>query len=68
MSRKLQKYIAEQPQYPNGFQYKTAILVSDSKGFTLRNACKENEFPLETWCKSGATTEVLVDLIRNRIE
>ncbi|CAC5404318.1 unnamed protein product [Mytilus coruscus] len=65
MSRKLEKYIAKQPQYPEGFQYKTPILVSDSKGST---SCIEKEFPLETWCKSGATTEVLVDLIKNRIE
>ncbi|CAG2228076.1 unnamed protein product [Mytilus edulis] len=68
MSRKLEKYIENQPQYPDGFQYKTPILVSDSKGFTLRNACKEKEFPLESWCKSGAITEVLVDLIKSRIE
>ncbi|CAG2188875.1 unnamed protein product [Mytilus edulis] len=68
MSRKLEKYIENQPQYPDGFQYKTPILVSDSKGFTLRNACKEKEFPLESWSKSGATTEVLVDLIKSRIE
>ncbi|CAG2194538.1 unnamed protein product [Mytilus edulis] len=68
MSRKLEKYIEKQHQYPDGFQYKTPILVSDSNGFTLRNACKEKVFPLESWCKSGATTEVLVDLIKSRIQ
>jgi len=67
MSKKLQRYIEKQPQLPDGFQYKTAILVSDSKGYTLRNACLRNEFPLETWCISGATTETLVDLINSRI-
>ncbi|CAG2224564.1 unnamed protein product [Mytilus edulis] len=67
MSRKLEKYIADQPQFPPGFQHKTAILVSDSKGYTLRNNCLQKEFPLETWCKSGATTEVLVNLIKTRI-
>jgi hypothetical protein len=32
MTSKLRKYIAEQPHTPNGFRYKTPILVSDSKG------------------------------------
>jgi hypothetical protein len=67
MSKKLQRYIEKQPQIPDGFQYKTCILVSDSKGYTLRNACLRNDFPLETWCISGATTETLVDLINSRI-
>jgi hypothetical protein len=40
---------------------------SGSKGYTLRNACLRNDFPLETWCISGATTETLVDLINSRI-
>ena len=68
MSRKLRRYIEEQPQLPTGFRYKTPILVSDSKGFTLRNACSQQEFPLESWCIAGAEISVLVDLIEERIE
>lgn len=67
MSKKLQKYIERQPDYPEGFQFKTAILVTDSKGYTLRNSCIDNEFPIESWCKVGATTKELVDLINSRI-
>jgi hypothetical protein len=68
MSRKLRRYIEEQPQLPTRFRYKTLILVSESKGFTLRNACSQQEFPLESWCIVGAKTSVLVDLIQERIE
>jgi hypothetical protein len=60
MSRKLRRYIEEQPQLPTGFRYKTPILVSDSKGFTLKNACSQQEFPLESWCIAGAKTSALV--------
>ena len=67
MSNKLRRYIEEQPQQPTGFRYKTPILVSDSKGNTLRNACTKYDFPLESWCVSGAGTEELVDLIQKRI-
>ena len=67
MTSKLRKYIAEQPHTPNGFRYKTPILVSDSKGFTIRNACQDDKFPVESWCISGAQTSVLVDLIEKRI-
>jgi len=67
MSNKLRRYIEEQPQQPAGFRYKTPILVSDSKGYTLRNACTKYDFPLESWCVSGAGTEELVDLIQKRI-
>lgn len=68
MSSKLKRYIEQQPQEPEGFRYKTPILVSDSKGFTLRDACNRYEFPLESWCFAGAKTEVLVNLIESRIE
>ena len=69
MSRKLRRYIEEQPQLPTGFRCKTPILVSDSKGFTLRNACSQQEFPpLKSWCVPGAKTSALVDLIQERIE
>ena len=68
MSRKLRRYIEEQRQLPTDFRYKTPILVSDSKGFTLRNACSQQEFPLESWCIAGVKTSVLVDLIQERIE
>jgi hypothetical protein len=67
MTSKLRKYIAEQPHTPNGFRYKTPILVSDSKGFTIRNACQDDKFPVESWCIAGAQTSVLVDLIEKRI-
>jgi hypothetical protein len=30
MTSKLRKYIAEQPHTPNGFRYKTPILVSEN--------------------------------------
>ena len=67
MGKQLQRYIEKQPQIPNGFHYKPGILVSDSKGYTLRNLCLRTDFLLETWCISGATTETLVDLINSRI-
>ncbi|CAC5356808.1 unnamed protein product [Mytilus coruscus] len=67
MSNKLKKYIAEQPQIPSGFRYKTPIIVFDSKGFTVRNACQDSEFPLESWCISGAKTSKLVDSIEHII-
>ena len=44
MKEKLKKYIAEQPHIPTGFRYKTPILVSDSKGYTLRNAGRQMNF------------------------
>lgn len=65
MSYKLRKFIAEQPQILSGFRYKTLILVSDSKGFTIRNSCRDKEFPTELWCIQGANT---ADLIENRLE
>ncbi|CAC5373567.1 unnamed protein product [Mytilus coruscus] len=68
MSSKLTKYIAQQPQIPKGFRYRTPILISDSKGYTIRNACAQNEFPIESWCKAGARTSELVDVIQERIE
>ncbi|CAC5372114.1 unnamed protein product [Mytilus coruscus] len=68
MSHKLRKFIVEQPQIPSGFRYKTPILVSDSKGFTIRNSCRDKEFPTELWCIPGAKTADLVDLIENRLE
>jgi hypothetical protein len=37
MSKKLQRYIEKQPQIPDGFQYKTCILVSDKP-------------PVSPWC------------------
>lgn len=48
------------------------ILVSDSKGFTLRNSYLKqhpefNNFPCELWCFSGAKTTKLVDLINTRL-
>jgi hypothetical protein len=53
MASKLRKYIAEQPHTPNGFRYKTPILVSDSKGFTIRNACQDDRYGNEYgWCVS----------------
>lgn len=67
MSNKLQKYIEKEPQYPSGFRCKTSILVSGSKGFTLRNVCTNKEFPLESWCLAGARTSRLVDLIEERL-
>jgi hypothetical protein len=67
VNKKLQRYIEKQPQLPDGFQYETSILVSDSKGYTLRNACLWIDFPLETWRISGATTETLMNLINSRI-
>ena len=68
MSSKLRRYIETEPQQPSGFKFKTAILVSDSKGYTLRNACSNYEFPFENWCIPGARTKQLVDLIQERIE
>ncbi|CAG2203772.1 unnamed protein product [Mytilus edulis] len=66
--RKLQRYIEEQPHRPSGIRYKVPILISDSKGYCLRDACKQYNFPIESWCISGARTSALVDLLENRIE
>lgn len=68
MRSKLRNYISQQPQLPQGFWYKTPILESDRKGFTIRNACAQNEFPIESWCKAGARTSELVDIIQERIQ
>ena len=46
-----------------------AILVSDSKGFTLRNQYWTRygeQFPLTVWCKAGAkTNELIKDIVLN---
>lgn len=68
MSTRLKQYIRDQPHKPcNKEKYRTPILVSDSKGFTLRNHSPDSEFPFELWCCSGARTHKLVDLIEERI-
>ena len=64
----IRKYIREQPQKPSGVQNRTPILVSDSKGFTLRNYCPNLLFPFELWCIPGARTTKLTDLIRDRTD
>jgi len=48
------------------------ILISDSKGFTLRNSYLKkypslNHYPLELWCIAGATTEKLIELLVERL-
>ena len=68
MSNKLRKYIPTQPQLPEGFRYRVPILVTDSKGYSLRDACTNYEFPLEQWCVVGARTSQLVNVIQERIE
>jgi len=65
---KLRKYIREEPQRPKGTQNIIPILVSDSKGLTLRNYCPDFKFPFEHWCIPGARTKKLTDLIKERTE
>ena len=65
---KLRKYIREEPQRPKGTQNRIPILVSDSKGLTLRNYCQDFKFPFELWCLPGARTKKLADLIKERTE
>lgn len=67
MSSRIKKYLHEQPHTPEGLKYRVPILVSDSKGYTLRNHCQDFEFPLECWCHPGARTRQLVDIIEARI-
>lgn len=64
----IRKYLREQPQKPTGIQNRIPILISDSKGFTLRNNCPDLAFPFELWCIPGARTTQLVDIVKNRIE
>jgi len=64
----IRKYLREQPQKPTGIQNRIPILISDSKGFTLRNNCPDFTFPFELWCIPGARTTQLVDIVKNRIE
>ena len=68
MRSKLRNYISQQTQLLQSFRYKTPKLVSDSKGFTIRNACAQNRFPIESWCKAGTRTSELVDIIQERIQ
>ena len=67
-SIRLRNYIREEPQKPKGSRNRTPILVSDSKGLTLRNFCPDYKFPFEHWCKSGARTKDLTKLIKERTE
>ena len=63
---KLRNYIREEPQRPKGLQNRTPVLVSDSKGLTLRNYCPDFKFPFEQWCISGARTRDLLNIIKQR--
>ena len=63
---KLEKYVSN-PTQLQGLKYKQPILVSDSKGFTLKNNY-HGKFPVECWCQPGATTKLLVDQIETHIE
>ena len=62
----IRKYLREQPQNPTGTQNRIPILISDSKGFTLRNNCPDFTFPFELWCIPG--TRKTQDIVKNRIE
>ena len=63
---KLRNYIREEPQRPKGLQNRTPVLVSDSKGLTLRNYWPDYKFPFEHWCISGARTRDLLNIIKQR--
>ena len=67
---KLRKYLIKQPDKPEGRQIKRAILVSDSKGYCLRNNYPKpnSPFDFELWCESGAGCKTLVDIINCRIQ
>ena len=65
---KLRKYIRKELQRPKGPQNRIPILVTDSKGLTLRNYCPDFKFPFEHWCIPGARTKKLADLIKERAE
>lgn len=63
---KLEKLVSN-PTHLQGLKSKQPILVSDSKGFTIRNNYK-GQFPVELWCHAGAKTKFLVDQIEIQIE
>ena len=63
---RLRQYLLTQPDKPDGRQYRRAILVSDSKGYSLRNNYPKPNTPFELWCEGGATCEKLVDIIEER--
>ena len=66
---KLRKFITEEPVRPAGIiPFRKPILISDSKGYTLRNYCPDYKFPFELWCLSGAKTKKLVNLLEERTE
>lgn len=63
---KLEKCVSN-PTHLKGLKLKQPILVSDSKGFTIRKNYK-GQFPVELWCHAGAKTKFLVDQIETQIE
>ena len=63
----LRQYLLTQPDKPDGRQYRRAVLVSDSKGYSLRNNYPKPNTPFELWCLGGATCEQLVDIIEERV-
>ena len=63
---KLNQYLLTQPDKPAGLQYRRAVLVSDSKGYSLRNNYPKPDTPFELWCEGGATCEKLVNKIEAR--
>ena len=67
---KLRNYLLTQPDKPDGRQIKRAILVSDSKGYCLRNNYPRpnSPFDFELWCETSADCKTLVDIIEARIQ
>ena len=68
--KRLRNYLLEQPDKPEGRQIKRAILVSDSKGYCLRNEYPKpnSPFDFELWCQRSADCKTLVDIIKDRIK
>lgn len=62
---RLQSYLDRDVPRPAISLTHTPILVSDSKGFRLRQQDTENK--IVYWCESGASTRQLVSVLENRI-
>ena len=66
---KLQKYLARPFQNPTGTQTITPIILSDSKGYSLRDqATNSVEQSIKWWCIAGRNSTQALDWLRQNID
>lgn len=63
---KIQAFLSKPPTTPQGSLCHTPILLSDSKGFALKN--KTPLRLVEFWCQSGLQTEKAIDQLEHRLD